>query len=90
MQKLEARTLPEQIDYYSIGDDGSVASCNAVKANVYISEFDVQYLSDKETMLHIKSTYGDVVGVMHDVNCKVQPREFRTPKMLLGVVRAIN
>lgn len=84
---INSRELPRQIDYYRIGQDGSVTTCNSVIADVYISEFDVKYFSDKEIMLHVLTNYGPVVGVMHDVTCNIQSRGYKTPKMLLGVIK---
>ena len=87
---MEARELPAKIDCYRICPDGRVVVCNAVTADVYISEFSVQYFSDKEAMLHILKTYGEHIGVMRDTAYTVQAREYRTPKMLLGVVKGIS
>ena len=86
---LEARDLPSEIDYYRIQASGKVVACSAAKADVYIGEFDVQALSDKETMLHVRQTYGDHIGVMKDITFRVQSREYRTPKMLLGVIKGL-
>lgn len=87
--EMEARDLPTDIDYYRIQATGKVVSCNAVKADVYIDELDVQFLSDKETMLHVREHYGAHIGVMKDRRFRVQSREYRTPKMLLGVIKGL-
>lgn len=83
------RELPETIDYYVILEDGTVSSNAPNVADVYISEFDVQYLSNKKVMLQIRQTYGPHIGVMRDVDYSIYAREYRTPKMLLGLIRGV-
>lgn len=88
-KKLDCRDLPEQIDYYTILPDGSVVSAYRAGADVYIDEFDVKYFSDTDTMLYVRQHFGARIGVMRDIKYHVRSREFKTPKMLLGVVRGI-
>lgn len=88
--KLDERDLPEEIDYYVINADGSVVNCSILKADVYINENDVRYFTDKEAMLYVRDTFGPYIGVMRDTSFIVKAREYRTPKMLLGVVRGFG
>lgn len=84
---LEQRTLPKVINYYEIKSDGRVEEATFPKADVYIEEQSVHYFADKDVMLHIRETYGCRVGVMRDIDFAITtPREYRTPKMLLGIV----
>lgn len=88
LKSNDERSLPDKIDFYFIKSDGKVTSSNDISADVYISEFDVTWFSDKEAMLHIRETYGPRVGVMRDIDCNIQSRVYRTPKVLLGVVKS--
>lgn len=88
-KQLMERDLPDNIDYYVIQSDGSVIESGQTQANVYIDEFDVKYFSDVETMLYVRKHYGRFIGVMRDCSYAVRPREYKTSKMLLGVVKGI-
>ena len=85
-ERLTSRDLPSTIDYYVIDSSGKVTEGTVAKADVYIDELDVRYFADAETMLYVRQTYGPSIGVMRDRKYAVRPREYRTPKMLLGLV----
>lgn len=87
-QYLEERELPPQVDYYVISESGTVRPAGGASADVYIGELDVRCFSDTETMLYIRSKYGERIGVMRDRDYQILPREFKTTKLLLGVVKS--
>lgn len=82
----QARSLPEKVDVYVIGDDGSVSSGAACQPDVYIEEQYTGRLYDKETALYILGKFGRTVGVMRDSKFCATPREYKTRKMILGKV----
>lgn len=86
-RSVEERDLPATIDFYEITSSGTVRVSTGQSADAYISEDDVRYFNDVETMLHIRKTFGRYIGVMRDTSYTIRPREYKTPKMLLGVVR---
>lgn len=85
-ERLNSRDLPSTIDYYIITPAGRVEESPVAKAGVYIDELDVQHFFDVDTMLYVREHFGPYIGVMRDRNYAVRPREFRTTKMLLGIV----
>lgn len=87
---LKERELPRNIDYYEVDENGVVHTCDAIKADVYIEESDVIHFTDKEVMLYIRAHYGNIIGVMRDIQYVIHSKEYRTPKILLGVVRGFT
>lgn len=83
---VQSRNLPNRIDVYVIGEDGSVTSGVGVMPDVFIEESDAGRLYEKDVALHILHNYGSVVGVMRDTNFSAAPKEFDTRKMILGKV----
>lgn len=90
IQDMDLRELPDEIEYYQITDDGSLVESKIPNAVVYIDEFQIHRLRDKKAMLYIKNTYGDCIGVMRKVVFPVRPEQYRTSKMLLGVVNDVS
>ena len=86
VNNVQSRDLPDKIDVYVIGEDGSVTSGVGVMPEVFIEERDAGKLYDRDVALHILRNYGNVVGVMRDTNCSVTPREYNTRKMILGKI----
>ena len=86
-RKLEERELPANVDIYTIDANGAVKPASGVVADVYIGELDVRYFTDVEVMLYVRNTYGKRIGVMRDRNYQILPREYKTTKLLLGVVK---
>lgn len=84
---LNERDLPKNIDYFVITDKGSLVESTQPRAVVYVDEFDVQRLTDPNILLYIRARYGPYIGVMHEVRFNVQPRQFKTQKVLLGLVK---
>lgn len=84
---LEERLLPEQIDMYRITKSGKVIPSEGLEVDVYIRDVDVRYFTDLEVMLYIRENYGPRIGVMRDRNDQILPREYKTTKLLLGVVK---
>lgn len=89
-REVSERELPTDVDYYEITEDGTVIDGIYSPGAVYISEFDVGYFADKETMLHVRECYGKYIGVMRDLKYDVTPREYRTTKILISVVRGVS
>lgn len=81
------RELPPGIDYYEILEDGSVIESDSTNTKTYIEDGSVGYFSDPDAMLYIRNNYDKVIGVMRDTNYGVVPREYKTTKVLLCVVR---
>ena len=82
----QSRKLPERIDVYVIGDDGSVSDGAGYDPVAYISEQDAGRIYEKDVALHILKTHGRIVGVMRDSTFRTTPKEYRTRKMILGKV----
>ncbi len=78
------RDIPEHVDVYVIGDDGSITEGAKLTPNIYIDWHDAGQLYDKDIALYIKRTYGHIVGVMRDKPVVVKSRGYKTRKMILG------
>lgn len=83
---MQSRSLPEKIDMYIIGDDGSISTGIGCEPDVYIEESASGKLFDKDVALYIREKFGCNVGVMRDSNFRATPREYNTHKMILGKV----
>lgn len=82
----ESRKLPEKIDVYVLGEDGSVSDGAGYDPVVFIDEKDAGRLYEKDVAKYILENFGRVVGVMRDTEFRATPREYRTRKMILGKV----
>lgn len=82
----QSRNLPEKIDVYVIGEDGSVTNGAGYMPEVFIEEEFAGRLFDTDTALHILRNYGRIVGVMRDNKFRTTPKEYNTQKMILGKV----
>lgn len=87
VRDMAERDLPDEIEYFIIGEDGALVGSPTPIAKVYIDEFQMQWLTNKEAMLYIREHYGAHIGVMRKVVFPVRPQKRRTTKMLLGVVK---
>lgn len=86
VKTTQSRSLPEKIDMYIIGDDGSISTGMGCEPDVYIEESASGKLFDKDVALYIRENFGCNVGVMRDSNFSAMPREYNTRKMILGRV----
>lgn len=82
----QTRILPEKLDVYVIGDDGTVSSGAGCVPDVYIEEQSAGRLFEHDTALYILEKFGRVVGVMRDSKFCAEPKAYRTRKMILGKV----
>lgn len=80
----QSRTLPEKIDVYVIGENGSVTDGGGCMPEVFIEEQYAGRLYDVDTALHIRRNFGHIVGVMRDTTFRAIPGEYKTRKMILG------
>lgn len=82
----QSRKLPEKIDVYVIGEDGSISDGAGCRPDVYIEEESAGRLYEKDTAMYIYQNFGHIVGVMRDTQFRTTPKEYRTRKMILGKV----
>lgn len=85
-KQTQSRRLPEKIDVYVIGEDGSISPGVGVMPIVYIQEQDAGRIYEKDVALYIRKNYGTTVGVMRDSKFNTTPKEYKTRKMILGRV----
>lgn len=86
-KRIESREIPNRVDIYTIGEDGSIAEGVGVgveNIDAFIDEESSGRLFEKDTALFIRANCGKVVGVMRFSKFDVGPKPFRTRKMILG------